>query len=181
MRYLTKHNINLFIAGNGDLECSLRKQSANLKNTFFVGRKSDPYSFISSLDLLVVPSIREPLGNVCLEAGLCNVPVLASNVDGIPEIIENKVSGELICPTDDLIIDTSNSHVPIPEFVVDPCKKKLSIPKQINSKTLAKKILKLSNSPKLLEKYGDNLNEKIVKHFSIENYTDKLHSIYSKI
>jgi glycosyltransferase involved in cell wall biosynthesis len=181
MRYLTKHNINLFIAGNGDLECSLRKQSANLKNTFFVGRKSDPYSFISSLDLLVVPSIREPLGNVCLEAGLCNVPVLASNVDGIPEIIENKVSGELICPTDYLIIDTSNSHVPIPEFVVDPCKKKLSIPKQINSKTLAKKILKLSNSPKLLEKYGDNLNEKIVKHFSIENYTDKLHSIYSKI
>jgi len=33
------------------------------------------------MDLLVVPSIREPLGNVCFEARLCKIPVLAANIN----------------------------------------------------------------------------------------------------
>ena len=96
MHYLSGKNIKLVIAGDGILEDSLKEQAKGCKNISFVGRVENPYRFLSSIELLVVPSIREPLGNVCLEAGLCKVPVLAANVDGLPEIIKDKTSGELI-------------------------------------------------------------------------------------
>ena len=47
---------------------------------------------------MIVPSIREPLGIVILQAALAKVPVIASWVDGIPEIIK-KNFGILIKPT----------------------------------------------------------------------------------
>jgi len=84
MHYLADYNIKLTIAGDGVLKEVLKKKAHGLDNVSFVGRIIDPYFFLNGLDLLVVPSIREPLGNVCLEAGLCKVPVLAANVDGLP-------------------------------------------------------------------------------------------------
>jgi len=99
MHNLTEYDVKLFIAGDGALEGVLKKQASDIDNILFIGKIEEPYGFLSKLDLLVVPSIREPLGNVCLEAGLCKVPVLAANVDGLPEIIKDKTSGELISPS----------------------------------------------------------------------------------
>ena len=65
----------------------------------FVGNIIQPLNFIKNLDILVVPSIREPLGIVNIEAGLCKVPVIASNIDGIPEVIKHNYSGLLINTT----------------------------------------------------------------------------------
>ena len=91
MYHLRNENIKLVIAGEGVLEHMLKKNAAKLNNVQFIGRVKNPYLFMNKVSLLVVPSIREPLGNVCLEAGLCKVPVLATNVDGLPEIIENGI------------------------------------------------------------------------------------------
>ena len=46
--------------------------------------------------VLVLPSQSEGLGKVIIEAMLCGTPVLASNVDGIPEIVEHGVTGYLV-------------------------------------------------------------------------------------
>ena len=80
-----------------------------------MGRVKDPYDFLKQIDLLIVPSIREPFGNICIEAGLCKTPVLASNIDGIPEIIKHNFSGELITPTDNLTVKSARNVAPIPE------------------------------------------------------------------
>ena len=178
MNYLANKNIELVIAGEGVLESMLKKSASKLNNVKFIGRVDNPYSFISTIDLLVVPSIREPLGNVCLEAGLCKTPVLAANIDGIPEIIEDCVSGELIDPTDDITMDFPFNAVPLPEFVVDPVTYEIHTPLQINSKKLADKILELSLEEEILTGYAEQLHKRVVDYFNIDRYTLELHRIY---
>jgi len=178
MNYLANKNIELIIAGEGVLESMLKKSASKLNNVKFIGRVDNPYSFISTIDLLVVPSIREPLGNVCLEAGLCKTPVLAANIDGIPEIIEDCVSGELIDPTDDITMDFPFNAVPLPEFVVDPVTYEIHTPLQINSKKLADKILELSLEEEILTGYSEQLHKRVVDYFNIDRYALELHRIY---
>jgi glycogen(starch) synthase len=55
---------------------------------------------IAGAELLVLPSRREPFGIVLLEAGSLGVPVVASRVGGIPEIVEDDASGRLVAPDD---------------------------------------------------------------------------------
>jgi glycosyltransferase involved in cell wall biosynthesis len=181
MRILGGNDIKLIIAGDGALEDNLKEQAYNIENISFIGRVAEPYSFLNSIDLLVVPSIREPLGNVCLEAGLCKVPVLAANIDGLPEIIEDKISGELIDATDEVSVQLSKGSVSLPEFVVDPISNQLRPPKQINPSLLARKILKLSLEPDNLKHYAEKLHDKVVKYFNIQRYGKELHTIYYEI
>lgn len=61
-----------------------------------VGHQADVPGFLSGLDLLIVPSRWEGLGLVVLEAGAAGLPVLASAVDGIKEIINDRVDGYLV-------------------------------------------------------------------------------------
>jgi len=181
MHHLKDKNIKLVVAGEGVLEHMLKKNAFKLNNIQFIGRVKNPYSFMSKINLLVVPSIREPFGNVCLEAGICGVPVLAANVDGLPEIINHGFSGELIDATDQILIDLPKGAVPLPEFIVNPNTRKLEPPKQINAHLLAKKILELSMHPDKLNYYACNLHNEVTCYFNINRYSTELHAIYRKI
>jgi len=121
------------------------------------------------------------LGNVCLEAGLCRVPVLAANIDGLPEIIENRVSGELMDATDEVSINIPESALPLPEFVVNSDKRRLGAPKQINPLLLSEKILELSFERDKLKYYADELHNKVVTYFNMERYRKELDVIYYEI
>ena len=181
MHFLKNENIKLIIAGEGVLESALKKSASKLSNVEFIGRVNSPYLFLDKIDLLVVPSIREPLGNVCLEAGMCRTPVLAANVDGIPEIIEHGVTGELIDATDEILVNFSKDALPLPEFVVNPTNQQLCTPKQINSSLLAKRILELSSKPEQLSQYADRLYKKVTNHFNIHRYRTELHNVYQEL
>jgi glycosyltransferase involved in cell wall biosynthesis len=61
-----------------------------------VGLQTDVPKFLAGLDLLVVPSRWEGLGLVILEAGAAGVPVVASQIDGIVEIISHQNNGYLV-------------------------------------------------------------------------------------
>jgi glycosyltransferase involved in cell wall biosynthesis len=180
MQYLKKYKIKLFIAGDGPLFDTLRRQSTGC-SVVFMGRIDDPYDFLKQIDLLVVPSIREPFGNICLEAGLCRAPVLAANIDGLPEIIENYVSGELIDPTDDIEMDLPDGALKLPEFVVNPATHELYRPKQINPKYLARKIFELSSKKDVLSGYSEQLHKRVVGYFSLDRYSSELHKIYKNM
>ena len=54
--------------------------------------------YLKNFDIFVLPSIKEGLPYVILEAGLAGLPVIASNVGGIPEIIDNEKNGILVSP-----------------------------------------------------------------------------------
>ena len=178
MQYLKDKKINLIIAGDGPLKDHLMKKSKNLSNIKFLGRVNDPYAFFDKISLLIVPSIREPFGNVCIEAGICRVPILASNIDGIPEIINNNYNGELISPKDPITFSKIGKSLPLPEYVVDPANQELIKAMQINPEELADKILLLSTLPQTLAKYADRMYDNILKNFSIAIYSKKIHKIY---
>jgi len=58
--------------------------------------QDDVISLLSSAQLFICPSIYEPLGIVNLEAMACETAVLASKVGGIPEVVADGVTGELV-------------------------------------------------------------------------------------
>lgn len=65
-----------------------------------VGRVHDVASILHHLDVLVVPSRQEPFGTVVAEAMAAGTPVVATRVDGLPELVEDGVTGLLVDPGD---------------------------------------------------------------------------------
>ena len=67
----------------------------------FVGWRGDIPEVLSQLDVLVLPTItQEAFGRVIIEAQACGVPVVATKVGGIVDLIENGVNGLLVQPQD---------------------------------------------------------------------------------
>ncbi|HLV31551.1 MAG TPA: glycosyltransferase [Chitinispirillaceae bacterium] len=91
----------LIVAGDGPSKHDLMKQTISLgivKNVLFIGPRSDIAQLLKLFDILVLPSLKEGLPMILLEAMAAECPIIASNVGGIPEIIENKINGLLVEP-----------------------------------------------------------------------------------
>lgn len=66
----------------------------------FLGYRQHVGDVLDALDLFVSPSLAEGLGLSIVEAMLLNVPVVASNVGGIPEVLDHGNAGVLVPPGD---------------------------------------------------------------------------------
>lgn len=91
----------LQIAGRGQLADEARfKAMATSPDIRFVGYQK-PEAFYAGIDVAVVPSMwNEPFGMVAVEACAHGVPVIASRVGGLPEIVQDSLNG-LLCSPDD--------------------------------------------------------------------------------
>lgn len=93
--YINKNmdEIEFIIVGDGELKKELE---ANMKskniNAYFTGRVRAEHipEYICKMDVLILPSRNEGFGMVIIEANACGVPCIASNVGGIPEIINDE-------------------------------------------------------------------------------------------
>jgi glycosyltransferase involved in cell wall biosynthesis len=65
----------------------------------FIGWREDIAPVLSELDLLIVPSRQEGMGRVVIEAFSAGVPVIASAVGGIPEVVTDRETGFLVRDT----------------------------------------------------------------------------------
>jgi glycosyltransferase involved in cell wall biosynthesis len=100
MRSLGRKIVYLII-GDGDERESLEKLSSDLdlnQNVFFLGHIDRAAEYMKAFDITVIPSRSEGLCYVAMESGLATVPVVASGVGGITEVIEDMKSGILIQP-----------------------------------------------------------------------------------
>ncbi len=80
-----------------DLETLISEK--NMKDRVFLpGFVKDGPAHLSAFDVLLLPSRTEALGYAVLEAGCARLPVIASNVGGLPEVIEDGMSGILLPP-----------------------------------------------------------------------------------
>ncbi|MGD0018756.1 MAG: glycosyltransferase [Candidatus Limnocylindrales bacterium] len=96
-------NAWLLVVGEGSERDSLEAQADILGisgRVVFTGRREDVPAVTAALDISVLPSYREAQGLSVLEAMALSRPVVASAVGGIPEMIEDGVSGLLVPPHD---------------------------------------------------------------------------------
>lgn len=94
-----KDIVFLFL-GEGPEEQSLKKNASGLKNIEFLGKKTDMGNWFEVADCLILPSRKEGLGSVLLEAMQAEVPVIATNVGGITDLVKDHKTGLLIEPDD---------------------------------------------------------------------------------
>ncbi len=87
----------------GAVEWLVRKHGLT-QDVVMLGKQDRVYEKLSLADLFLLPSDLESFGLAALEAMACEVPVIASNVGGVPEVIESGVDGYLIEPRD---VDTA--------------------------------------------------------------------------
>jgi glycosyltransferase involved in cell wall biosynthesis len=96
-------NLRFIIIHDGQLRAQLEQQVRDLgleEHIFFTGTIEDAARFLPAFDLFVLPSKSEAFAYVLIEAGQARLPVVATNVGGIPDIINDMENG-LLVPSDD--------------------------------------------------------------------------------
>ncbi len=94
----------LLMVGDGPEvpEAAAQVRTAGLsEHVRFLGDQEQVVQLLSASDLFLMPSAQESFGLAALEAMACEVPVVASRVGGVPELVEDGVTG-FLCPADDL-------------------------------------------------------------------------------
>ena len=91
---------HFLLCGSGRDEAAFRGAIGELNNielAGFVGNIGDYYALF---DLFVFPSLKEAIGSAMIDAMYFGLPVVGSDVDGIPEFLEDGVNGRLMQPGD---------------------------------------------------------------------------------
>ena len=70
------------------------------RDIIFLGKQDDVESLLATADLFLLPSQEEAFGLAALEAMSCGVPVIATTVGGLPEVVEDGKTGFLLPPGD---------------------------------------------------------------------------------
>lgn len=135
-------NSRLIICGDGDLKDYVRKSVLSDNRIIYKGAiyEEEKKNVLLESDVLIIPSIwYEPFGRVIIEAYKYGMPVIGTNMGGIPEIIDKDVSGVVISALNkDELIDAIN-HFSDTEVIK---KYLINLPQKLNEYSLEKQINK---------------------------------------
>jgi glycosyltransferase involved in cell wall biosynthesis len=94
-------NLHLLLIGDGPLrqDLELELKQSTIPHTL-TGYLPQAYRALPAMDLFVLPSVSEGMGLVLLEAMQAGVPIVASAVGGIPEVVRAGIDGLLVPPGD---------------------------------------------------------------------------------
>lgn len=102
-----KNPIHIVLVGRGENEDRLRSLAQELdirEKIHFLGWRKDIPNILQALDIYVQPSLSEGLPLAVVEACAAGLPIIASNVGGIPEIIRDNIDGLLVPPANEQAI-----------------------------------------------------------------------------
>ncbi|MDR6999608.1 glycosyltransferase family 4 protein [Neobacillus niacini] len=94
------YNVEVRIVGDGEMREELENQirELKLKNVYFLGSRNDIPKLLRQSDIFVQPTISDTLPISIIEAMFARQAILATNVGGIPEIIQDNYTGLIIEP-----------------------------------------------------------------------------------
>jgi glycosyltransferase involved in cell wall biosynthesis len=96
-------DIRIVIAGSGPEEHSLRQLAGSLnlsRRLTFVDGGVSMQGYLPAIDIFCLPSLQQGLGVMMLEAMALGRPVIASGVGGVTSVIEDRVTGLIVPPSD---------------------------------------------------------------------------------
>jgi starch synthase len=137
-----------------DLIAELQKTRGNIWWIKDMLPHSELTAMLTGANLFVCPSVYEPLGIVNLEAMGCETAVLGSRVGGIPEVVADKETGELVDYTGDAKLFESS---------------------------LTESITRLMSQPELLKKYGTAGRVRIMKEFGWDAVAAATIALYKRV
>ncbi|MEA3272176.1 MAG: glycosyltransferase family 4 protein [Patescibacteria group bacterium] len=142
----TLDNVVFVVIGEGQERKKLESliKSYNLENRFFlVGAIPEAYKLFWAFDIFVLPSVKEGMPYVILEAMAAGRPIVATQVGAIPKMLQNGISGTLIQPQNPIAIKNA-----ILELLQNPSKRNtLGFQAQ-------KRLIENYSTRKMLEKTG---------------------------
>ncbi len=109
-------------AGDGPQQQNLEQRIAELglqSRVHMLGLRSDVVNVLRSLDVFVLPTHQEALGTAFIEAGATGLPAVASDVDGVPEVVVDGETGLLVPVRDSMAIATA-----IESLLADPARRR---------------------------------------------------------
>jgi L-malate glycosyltransferase len=110
--------VKLLLVGDGPDRVPVEHQARTLgvyEDVRFLGKQDPVEEILSIADVFMMPSGSETFGLAALEAMACGVPVVASNIGGLPELIDDRVNG-FLCELGDVDAMTDRARA----LVTDP-------------------------------------------------------------
>lgn len=92
--------LRLLLVGGGEDEAWLRRRAENIPEIHFAGQVQSVGDYLAAMDIFAFPSRHEGLGSILLDVMQAGVPIVASEVGGIPELVMNGRNGWLVPAAD---------------------------------------------------------------------------------
>ena len=140
-------DIHFLLVGGGDDEKMLKKLATGLNNLKFIGFVNNVGDYLAAIDLFILPSLKEGIGSILLDAMSMKLPVVACSVGGVPEIVHNGENGYLIeTKRPDLLRDAILSLYNNPNIRVKMGERGSQLAVNYTAKIMSEKYLKIYRS-----------------------------------
>jgi glycosyltransferase involved in cell wall biosynthesis len=109
-----KERLRFVIVGDGDCLQELRAlvQAKGLEDIFqFAGFHTNISQYMKTFDVFALPSLSEGLSSAILEAMAASLPIIATDVGGIPELVQDGDNGLLVSPADSAALARAIEHM----------------------------------------------------------------------
>lgn len=171
--------VELLIAGDGPQKDALRALAEQLgvsTRVSFLGLVSDMAAFYQRIDLLVHPALREPFGQIIIEAAAHGVPSVVAGVDGLMEVVHHGETGDVILPDDDLAAYAAlgADATGLPPYVYHPDEDRIAAPRIVRPDRLAAAISNLLSDENRYEQYSRAGIERVAAAFDFDTHVQRV-------
>lgn len=141
-------DVTLAIAGAGPEEDTLKRLARTLAlddSVVFHGLVADMAAFYRDIDLLVHPALREPFGQIAIEANAYGVPAIVTAVDGLVEVVADGLSGRCLAPEADIAVyaELGGQRDGLPPYVYHPQEDTIDTPRVLSPERLADAVVEM--------------------------------------
>ena len=149
--------VHFLLQGEGPLRKQLIEKVRNLSLSScctFLPSETPVERVLSSLDIFVLPSLNEGMGRVLVEAMATGLPIVATKVGGVPELVKNGINGYLVPPGDkDSMADSIVSLLKNPSLASRMGEKGREMSKNFSAQRM---VLEIESLYKKLEEVKEN-------------------------
>jgi len=176
----------VWIAGDGPERAAieaLTQREGLTDQVRMLGLLDDMTAFYREIDLFVQTSMHESLSLVCIEAMTYGLPVIATAVDGIPEVVQDQVSGCCLRPSlsPDDYARLSGASTAFTRTVYDPETDRLVDTRLLAPESIADAVQQLCAEPARYQALSRGALEQAGQGFSHRDYLRRFYSLLADV